>query len=424
MKKVSIFLFLVSLFLFGCTSENEEFTPYPTNKSNTFTVSEQDAIGQVLAFVNQVYGTTRSNENLKVASVKPWLSKTLWKTTSTRGGLLLPDTALYIVNMSNDDGFALVSADSRVSGVMAFVEKGSLSPDSEVDNPGFKVFLNGLQGYFEKKLSITRSITRSNLPVSEYEVHAEPMLTTNWGQGAPYNMYCFTETNEQAVAGCIAIATAQICAYHQWPEEFNGHVYDWEAILASDKVSVNNTIAANSVGHLVRDIGGLVGMNYGVNGSSASSSNVGNCFDTFNYFYQWNTAPTFGAVDSTLIGGMPVYFRGQSSSEGHAWVIDGSAVRSAYVQELGPGGYTGGSLLVAYDPLVHCNWGWNGNMNGFFLYGAFESRYDETDESLVNDGFPYDVNNKCYLGVEVDWLSYYLGLNSREKRVKQKRDLK
>lgn len=122
--------------------------------------------------------------------------------------------------------------------------------------------------------------------------------------------------------------------------------------------------------------------------------------------------------------GMPVYFRGQSSSAGHAWVIDGSAVRSAYVQELGPGGYTGGSLLVAYDPLVHCNWGWNGNMNGFFLYGAFESRYDETDESLVNDGFPYDVNNKCYLGVEVDWLSYYLGLNSREKRVKQKRDLK
>ena len=77
-----------------------------------------------------------------------------------------------------------------------------------------------------------------------------PMLNTRWGQHAPYNKFCFTSTGEQAVTGCLAIAVAQIAAYYQHPTSFNGHSYDWDAILSADTVSVSDVQASNSVGHL------------------------------------------------------------------------------------------------------------------------------------------------------------------------------
>ena len=39
--------------------------------------------------------------------------------------------------------------------------------------------------------------------------HISPKCKVAWDQNAPYNRYCFTESGQQALAGCVAIATAQ-----------------------------------------------------------------------------------------------------------------------------------------------------------------------------------------------------------------------
>ena len=40
-----------------------------------------------------------------------------------------------------------------------------------------------------------------------------PLMQTTWGQGSPYNS--FTPSNTPT--GCVAVATAQIMRYHEWP---------------------------------------------------------------------------------------------------------------------------------------------------------------------------------------------------------------
>lgn len=44
------------------------------------------------------------------------------------------------------------------------------------------------------------------------------MLTTKWGQWAPYNMLCPEDAGVRSVTGCVATALAQILNYHKWPQ--------------------------------------------------------------------------------------------------------------------------------------------------------------------------------------------------------------
>jgi len=46
-----------------------------------------------------------------------------------------------------------------------------------------------------------------------------PLLTTSWHQNFPYNNYCPYGDGGRTVVGCVATASAQIMAYHQWPPE-------------------------------------------------------------------------------------------------------------------------------------------------------------------------------------------------------------
>jgi hypothetical protein len=117
---------------------------------NGSTISPDEAAALALDFRNSILnqsGQTRGKINEKgVASVYAWRSSEIAPKSMTRSTAseLLPDTLLYIVNFEDSCGYALVSADALIPGVMAFVEEGSLSPNQDINNPGFQNFLNGL----------------------------------------------------------------------------------------------------------------------------------------------------------------------------------------------------------------------------------------------------------------------------------------
>ena len=51
---------------------------------------------------------------------------------------------------------------------------------------------------------------------------AEYLLTTNWNQGNPYNLYCPEFEGIKTLTGCVATACSQIIYY--WLEQ--GYTFD------------------------------------------------------------------------------------------------------------------------------------------------------------------------------------------------------
>lgn len=79
----------------------------------------------------------------------------------------------------------------------------------------------------------------------------------------------------------------------------------------------------------------------------------------------------FGIVDGFTIG--------------HAWVIDGIAIRSQYnLSE-----YINDPILPFFPHpieqsynLVHCNWGWGGLDDGYFIYEALNQKFDTSTNTI------------------------------------------
>lgn len=81
------------------------------------------------------------------------------------------------------------------------------------------------------------------LNVSVMNAQVAPLLTTEWSQRAPYNNLCpkDSKNNESTLAGCVAIAMAQVMNYWQWPVHGIGkNSYRW-----TDSMNKGKTLSAN-----------------------------------------------------------------------------------------------------------------------------------------------------------------------------------
>ncbi|MCQ2973315.1 MAG: C10 family peptidase [Bacteroidales bacterium] len=173
------------------------------------------------------------------------------------------DTAIYIFNSPDDNGFAILSADLRVPDqILAYSDNGNFEIDSE--NPAMEYFLELAKDYVancieeaeQQKDSLTESIcqklgivndsiqqvinnmtksteiqrikcTTVGLPkiVSEDLGKVNPLIKTQWHQHSPYNLLCNGNN-----AGCVPIAIAQLLVYWHYPDVFNGYRFNWEVM--------------------------------------------------------------------------------------------------------------------------------------------------------------------------------------------------
>lgn len=62
----------------------------------------------------------------------------------------------------------------------------------------------------------------------------------------------------------------QICSYHKWPQNMSGHTYDWNDMLKKSSHSYVLDVGLYDIAHLLHNIGILVNMEYGSEGSGAS----------------------------------------------------------------------------------------------------------------------------------------------------------
>lgn len=286
------------------------------------------------------------------------------------------DTLMYIVNYN--EGWLVIAGDNRLNPVVAFSEKENLSTlstnknlmiwlDSYADE--IKVFENNTieleneytkfwNNVFPNKSNNHSSIKSSpeykwvvvsyTYNDSYYSTIVPQLITTKWGQGAPWNtkLPMDTRNGSRCITGCVAVSIGQIVNYmHNFlgkpnalyhnisistlavnnPSTFIGFSRSnfvsnstrWN-MMATDTSNGNTSYA----GDLMLDVGNHVNMCY--SGVESSTSIVTQGFTAYNLACD-SSSYDFQRVKTNLLNRKPINILAFSINGGHSCIIDGLA---------------------------------------------------------------------------------------------------
>lgn len=320
--------------------------------------------------------------------------------------------AFYMFNIENG-GWVIISGDDVYTPIIGYSEVGNF-PSGQLD----KNFSSFLQEYVDQiDFARQNNLTANNETISEWNNYTynsnprmslegdrdiEPLLDIMWNQDFPYNAYCPEDAagpGGHVYAGCVATAMSMIMYYYRYPEvgtgtysyyaagygtqtaNFGETHYNWDAMQNSITGTMGQSV--NAVAELQYHCGVAVRMGYAPDGSGAFSTDVPPAIK--NYFGYSSTATFIQKMGYTttaweniilehLNANKVLYYSGQSTEGGHAFVLDG-------FQQTGTG------------KLFHFNFGWSGSGNGYFSLtdvGGFNSQ-----QGMVRNFFP-DPNNYPY----------------------------
>ena len=405
----------------GITQNDSTITSEEITKNTSYRISETEAVENLENFLSAMYGKELSKRDipLKIANISSLRKqKHLSKNYKEEDSLLNQidiDTLMYSINFSDSMGFALVAADTRTAPIFAISEKGNFNFENVANeqNEGLILFLenaiekeiNDIANYVDtieidnnQHISKRRDFLNTWRPLYTPEI----LLKTRWGQETPYNYYC-----HGCKTGCVITAMAQILSYYQTIKQItfkdDNKTYsanlDWNQIN-SDCLNNNGNLSfanayesSKNIAYLCRYLGLEVKAIYG-NSTGAKSTNA---IDWFNKNGHLNASPLQSYNDKDIIDALKaqkiIYTRGNrikyinrtgasSYSAGHAWVIDG---------------YMSAAYRRALYYLVHCNWGWNGTANGYYLINAFNTHNgplitDTYNKTTTKDELNYQYN--------------------------------
>lgn len=321
---------------------------------------------------------------------------------------------LYVFNVGQKDGFVIVSGDDCTGDlVLGYADKGEISAGNMPDN-----LRSWLQGYADqiqwmKEHGVRNDAAASRGAMKKSKAAILAMLTTKWNQGDPYNANCPTveydnHSYSKAATGCVATATAQIMFYQAKkkgidqtttsktiPAYFSDGTYwffgqsgsnqmpakpvatiDWTKIDAG----LTTSDARTEVAKLMEYVGAAVEMQYGPESGASNDKVAWALSEYFRYdpdartIYQedYTYENWVDAIYDELYNNGPVLFGGQSSTGGHAFVIEG----------------------YDHDDYFYVNWGWGGLSDGSFRLsvlspqnqgiGGSEGGYNFNQTAMVN----------------------------------------
>lgn len=385
----------------------------------------QSSIGKKLSFLENLNLSDVETVQLNVKGIA---------SRATRNDSL--EDFFHLVNF--DEGYAVLSADKRVpSVVLACAEEGNISTadfqaiDSVVTIEDVRKELPDFPGFHDKEndhyyvatsdsrqdveregtREIARLLKRSVDDYKDYKNYEDDgrgetgegprnyteytewetvesvraMLKTKWEQSeSPYKDFSpkrrlavVVGHQKKAPAGCVPLALAQILAYKKYPENFtyNGIKVDWNK-LEPVYNNHSNEESRKMVAALIRGIGEHTIVWYTYYFAFGTPWKAEKFLRTIGY----NNARVYRHAQAEKILTMlrndkPVFLAGVSGViDGHAWVIDGFKrnVREKLTKR------SGTHEVVKREKeenlYVHCNWGWGGKCNGYYLWKVFDTR--------------------------------------------------
>ena len=321
------------------------------------------------------------------------------------------ETSFYVFNFGNT-GFVILSADDSYRPIVGYSDEGIF--ETENMSPEAAYYLNSIA---EGRSQAHRTVQSAEVAV-EWEMLKESgklpsrnrgkkatyLVETRWNQSDPYNYFCPHASGGpggKAYAGCVATAMSQVMKYWDHPLKGSGsHSYNYEGQTLTanfgettydwDNMPLTITNSSpqeqiDAVAYFMYHCGVAVDMMYSASGSGAYSEDVP---DAVLMYFGYSNKARLRARDSysleewqamlkdTFDQGWPVYYSGNSSSAGHAFVCDG------------------------YDDndLFHFNWGWGGSSNGWFVVDEID--YNSGADAIFNyvpaevfDNTPKPVTN-------------------------------
>lgn len=364
------------------------------------------------------------------------------------------DTPLaYVVNFEDDKGYAILAADIKLSPVICIVDEGSFSTSDFVE--------------FARNSTVTRSnFSRNSAQDVQYALinnslslppidganpliaasdttvlfKCLPLVPTKWGQRDPYNYYAPLDnsSNKRCLAGCVPVAGAQtlaaLCYHHNWrPEAQLSENYDidWYSINRMINADIYKFVSqdyssyALNTASLIRAVGENIDAHYTDSLTTAYTSRLVETYESFGmssvkYGNDRSTTDNRVTKDDILnmivVNNYPVVVQslnGITRSDGHAFVLDGWLRLEYSALSLLPNdnneGLQGFNKIdnVQYNfDLVHVNFGWNGNYDGYFLLGAFDLTEDVYHEYAEENDHSYTT--PIIYDLDVNYLIYNL----------------
>ena len=261
-------------------------------------------------------------------------------------------------------------------------------------NPGLETAITRVVYYAENKKN--GSTNTGCIPVIEESPDREEYYDSKvyyggncyvqWGQGAPYNKYCPMIDGDHTVTGCVATAIAQLMSIYEYPCNYGSYDFSWNDI--NSEITPPEGVPEDQVAHLMEQLGlpQNLDMEYGVNGSGASPNRIPKTLENFGYsdggnLIEYDTEEVVSELKAgypVLIGGASIRttttFLGipfRSYSQAHRWLAHGVLELSRTTKYYEDFEYVASSVDTTW--YILCNFGWNGNADGYYLSGIFDT---------------------------------------------------
>ena len=328
---------------------------------------------------------------------------------------LMPFSEFYTFTFNDGNGFILVAADDRVTPILGYSLTNGISFDKMPEN-----LYSWLEGYNNEIVRIKNESQNQNknwngnLHNNGPKTVYGPLIETAWNQSPYYNAQCPADSlGNKTIAGCVAVAGAQIMKYWNHPTtgygshsyhhnawgtlsaDFGATTYDWSHMPDSLN-GLSTIIGINAVATLIYHVGVAVEMDYGISYSAAYTNNrIGVTKPTLEnaLVERFKYVPTLHSVFradyspeqwkeilvNELSNSRPMIYTGSNTESGHSFVCDG---------------------YNSSTDLFHFNWGWVGAYDGWFV---ITDLHPEGSGIGGNNTNSYNINNRAIVGIQPNY---------------------
>lgn len=395
MKKIKLIfaLFVSILCLCSCESAMNRDEQSEIDCAQKEVSISESAVDAVLSFVKEVYPQkyktlSSTKEVLKpefITNVSYEKSKFFAPTANNTSREL--DTLLSIINFGDNEGFAIVS--TKDNQILAVTENGNLTIDDltmdytteDFENNPKAVISNYISNYIVVPPgpmvpadSINMGYAVHGPWVTETQIH--PLVQLKLHQGDPYNSYCPKKDGQLCPTGCAAIALTQMMSVNKYPTSAGGINITWNRILEQYPAA----LIKKSLALWIKAIADECKTEYAVDQSGAAIDSVMLCLRSFPRYTNVHIkmSPGYEDIYPMLVNTTPVLFASWDLQEnnntidtiGHMWVVDGCIYQKQRIQLYDHNNVLTGEIYDTRD-YVHCNWGWGGNCDGYYITNVF-----------------------------------------------------
>ena len=450
MRKNLLLLLLAAMFtMVSCNYNEDQVTVNTTEADQEVIVDGKVPLSRAITNADFVFKNIEgaSLKNRKVKSVDVLTtSNSNSVIANTRSGLGEQEQPVaYVVNYENNEGFAILAADTKLPPVIGIGDEGNFNTQGFIDfvqNNATRTGSSELNPAQEVQYAVINNSLL--LPPTIGDIHpvnctdttivlkCMPLVRTKWGQREPYNYYAPLDPEDDSKvsdAGCGPVAATQIlaalCFHHNWRPNIqlsNQYSINWYAInkMIYDGVYYffpdDYSSRALAVASLIRAFGEAAESEYSYHeGTDTYLSKIRSVYTELGLIQvrtgnqDSSPAVTRNKIfDMILNKNYPVMVRADNSYSnekvGHFFIIDGwlrleySVISSDII---GPGLENPAVFIdttqLKFD-LVHINLGWKGSCDGYYLPDAFDLTKKKYEEYAELNDYPstsqhvYDLN--------------------------------